>query len=196
MVTETLFQKIEELEAKLAAAEAEVVDLKALETKLRNATRMANESTKLRGAEIKRLKGGVEGDTKEARSMKTEPDWMKEWERRSRRRMRVCVGSSLIAFACLIATLVLGAQAKGDEFGIGTCLVSEATSTALWYVPNGVNTEVILIAHCPGLSTAWYLSFFTGEQPSLWDWYGIQNAAGILLREGDDVEDLWDGIGP
>jgi hypothetical protein len=64
--------------------------------------------------------------------------------------------------------------------------VSEARSTALWYVPTDDNTAVILIAHCPGLSTAWYLSFFTGEQPSLWDWYEFQNTAGILLTEGDE----------
>lgn len=76
-----------------------------------------------------------------------------------------------------------GGVVEGSEI-VPACHPSEAQSTALWYVPTEDNTAVLLIAHCPGLSTVWYVSFFTGEQPDMWNWYEIQNTAGILLREG------------
>ena len=80
-------------------------------------------------------------------------------------------------FACA------GGVAEGSEF-LPVCRPSAARSTAIWYVPAGDNTEVLLIARCPGLSTTWYLSFFEGhEQPELWDWYEIQNAASVLLGD-------------
>ena len=80
---------------------------------------------------------------------------------------------------------------------IPACHPAEARSTALWYVSTDDNTAVLLIARCPGLSSAWYVSFFTGEQPELADWYEIQRAASVLLRDGgygrfvtNDVERL------
>lgn len=64
-----------------------------------------------------------------------------------------------------------------------SCHPAEAHSTAVWYVPAGHNTAVTLIAYCDGIPpTAWSISFFEGEQPSLWDWWEIQNTASELLR--------------
>lgn len=48
--------------------------------------------------------------------------------------------------------------------------------------PSSGNTAVLLDCLCAFRRETWYLAFFVGEQPSLWEWYGIQNAAGGLIR--------------
>ena len=112
------------------------------------------------------------------------PDWYREWERRSRRYLAMSIAAVLICLAALVAILLLSSQAKGETAGAGTCWVSEAHSTAVWYVPSGDNTAVLMIAYCPGVSTPWYVSFFADDQPSLWEWYEIQNTASELVRGG------------
>ena len=45
------------------------------------------------------------------------------------------------------------------------------------------NTAVKLRVDCMGeVGAEWYLGFFLGDHPTLWEWYAIQNAAGDLLR--------------
>ncbi len=110
------------------------------------------------------------------------PDWYREFLRRSWRRMDVCWLGALVAFLCLVAILFLNGQARGDGLD-DACHPADAHSTAVWYVPAGLNTAVILIAYCDGIPpTAWSISFFEGEQPSLWDWWETQNTASELLR--------------
>jgi len=66
--------------------------------------------------------------------------------------------------------------------GPNACRPAQAYMTAVWYVPTYENTSVLLIAYCVDTSSVWYISWFDGEQPELWDWYEIQNTAGKLLR--------------
>lgn len=54
--------------------------------------------------------------------------------------------------------------------------------------PVSMNTAVLMDCHCPFGIETWYISFFPdrdpdleGEQPNLWDWYDVQNAAGRLI---------------
>lgn len=47
--------------------------------------------------------------------------------------------------------------------------------------PVSMNTAVLMDCQCPFRRETWYISFFVGEQPSLWEWYDIQTAAGGLI---------------
>jgi len=88
-----------------------------------------------------------------------------------------------IAAALLVAVVTHGQQA---------CHPSQAAYTELVYVPAGDNTAVKLRVWCEQYDgtlepSLWYVSFFHGRsdegaQPDLWDWWGIQNIASMLLR--------------
>lgn len=78
-------------------------------------------------------------------------------------------------------------------FQSSVCHPSVAYATRVWYVPTGENASVMIRAYCTHADSAtWYVSYFTGDgplfedehepQPTLWDWYGIQNTASELLE--------------
>ncbi len=86
--------------------------------------------------------------------------------------------------AWILGLIVLGVLAAPAETGGGSCWVHEAASTRVWYVPTDAGTTaVVLIASCHEADTVvWYVSYFVGDQPSLWEYWQIQNTASELLR--------------
>ena len=46
----------------------------------------------------------------------------------------------------------------------------------------GDNTMALLDCGCTGDSDTWYVSFFHGDQPTLWEFAEIQNTASDLIR--------------
>jgi hypothetical protein len=104
---------------------------------------------------------------------KGEPDWCK----RSRRHVIWSWVGVAVALGALLGVLILNGRARGQP----VCTASSAYRTQVIYVAAGDNTAVKMEAYCNGSSAEWYVSFFTGDQPTLWEWYEIQNAAGRLL---------------
>lgn len=91
----------------------------------------------------------------------------------------VLMGMAVWVVYAISVVGLMATAAKGQTH----CHPAEARSTKLWYVPAGENTAVLLIAYCDGTAaTPWAISFFEGEQPSLWDWWEFQNTASELLR--------------
>jgi hypothetical protein len=85
----------------------------------------------------------------------------------------------LIGVAIFIATIVIvmATQAQGQPL----CPAWQATQTRVVYQSAGDNTAVKLQTSCPYTSAEWYVGFFEGAQPTLWEWYGLQNTASDLL---------------
>lgn len=92
---------------------------------------------------------------------------------------RYCIAMGIL-FVVIAILLVISwsKRAEGDEH----CYPAEAHSTAIVYVPAGDNTAVKLRAWCRDDWSEWYVSFFTGDQPTLWEYAAIQNTASELLR--------------
>jgi len=94
----------------------------------------------------------------------------------------VLQAAAVVFLAWFVMHLLTLPEAKGGVFP--ECRVSSAYATRLWYVPTGDNTSVILVAICRNAEpTPWYVSWFDGDQPKLWDWYEFQNTASRLLRD-------------
>ncbi len=81
-----------------------------------------------------------------------------------------------------VLAIVLAILAGAATHGQLTCHPNHATYTQVVYVPAGDNTAVKLRAWCGDDWSEWYVSFFTGDQPTLWEYAEIQNTASKLLR--------------
>lgn len=87
-------------------------------------------------------------------------------------RFRTVVCCVVAAALCLCGTRLHAA-----------CHPAQAEQVTVVYVDAGSNTEVLLLAECidPIQVDTWYVSWFVGDEPSLWEWYEIQNRASELL---------------
>lgn len=100
------------------------------------------------------------------------------------RELRSRVGLLRAVILLMVGGLVVGVCLQAAQ-GQATCHPAEAESTYLWYVPTHTNTSVQLIAHCAdGVSSAWTVSFFEGDEPGLLDWSEMQDRASELLGGG------------
>lgn len=91
----------------------------------------------------------------------------------TRNRIGYCV-----AIVCASLLWALGGTIDAQV----ACHPADAYATDVRYAPVGENTAVKLQAWCDGGSAEWYVSFFTGDQPTLWEWAEIQNTASSLIR--------------
>jgi len=75
---------------------------------------------------------------------------------------------------------------SGGTWPPRTCHVWETPYVWPWYVPVGKNTAIELVAYCGAdddrYYSVWHVSWFSGDQPDLAQWYDVQNAASRLLR--------------
>lgn len=98
-------------------------------------------------------------------------------------KIRTMIVIGLVAFSVALGSIV--GYACGDNLGHTYCHAWEATSTQLWYVERDPDSYVILIAHCPDVSTNWALGPIHGHEPSLSEWSRMQNdASQLLIRDG------------
>ncbi len=82
---------------------------------------------------------------------------------------------NLLISAVLAAVLGVAAYAN-------VCSGNRPLWCRVRYKPAGNNTQVLLDCRCTSSRETWYVSFFEGDQPELWDWYEIQNTASELIR--------------
>lgn len=87
---------------------------------------------------------------------------------------------------CIVVALFVVSRADTIAAD-ATCHPSRAVATSVEYRQVGNATGVYLDAWCdaPGGSyvvSEWYVSFFVGAQPTLWEWVDITNTASKLVR--------------
>ncbi len=121
-------------------------------------------------------------NTDEQRSIEASLKRVEFYARRTRRSLWWSGLGVLIALGSLVGVLILNSTAKGG----GYCHPADAYAIDVRYVPAGDNTAIKLQVWCPGGSAEWYVSFFTGDQPTLRQWAEIQNTASELLRGDSD----------
>ncbi len=80
--------------------------------------------------------------------------------------------------SAILAAVILGVAAYAIA-----CAPSWADWCRVRYRSAGDHTMVLLDCNCgPSGTATWYVSFFVGDQPTLWEYAEIQNTASDLIR--------------